>query len=161
VFTVVLDAVDVLVGEGGITGLCAYVRVHHVKLLCLSLALALAANPSHAPAASTSCHRFNRMTVYVCVSAETLDWLPSANALPANLRLILACRADVSRNSAGAMLQRKGYNVKPVPRLQDVDPSALLSALLLRRGVQLSEATLASVLTKRCSKALLATFCFA
>ena len=55
----------------------------------------------------------------------------------------------MSRNSAAAAMQRKGYTIRPVPRLQDVDPSALLSSLLRRRGVELSEATLTSVLSKR------------
>lgn len=69
--------------------------------------------------------------------------------LPANLRLVLACRSEVARQSAAAVLQSKGYTIKPVPRLAEVDPSNLLSSLVMRRGVQLSPKDVSTVLSKR------------
>ncbi len=47
-------------------------------------------------------------------------------------------------------VQSKGYSVRPVPRLADVDPGGLLSALLLRRGVSLPASAVSTILSKRC-----------
>ncbi len=80
---------------------------------------------------------------------EPLDWLPAASLLPANLRLYLSTRGDSSRQGPSTLLQTKGYVIKPVPRLADVDPAGLLTGLLLRRGVRLPDTSVAAVLSKR------------